>query len=148
MTSKMKNIDSLSPEADKIIKKYAVGSSLTGFIPVYMLDLLALAYVQRIMIYRLSRLYGVPFSKHLVRVWITTLTSAAVSKVAAPVAGSALKLIPVVGGLVGGSGMATLGGISTYAVGKAFQQHYEKGGTLEDFDLEETTDTLEAVNAG
>ena len=50
MTSKMKNIDSLSPEADKIIKKYAVGSSLTGFIPVYMLDLLALAYVQRIMI--------------------------------------------------------------------------------------------------
>ena len=64
-------------------------------------------------------------------------------------AGSALKLIPVVGGLVGGSGMATLGGISTYAVGKAFQQHYEKGGTLEDFEPNKARDTLEleAVDA-
>lgn len=131
--AKIKKINSLSLEADKLIKKYAFGSSLTGFVPFYMLDLFMLIYVQRIMLYRLSRLYGIPFKKHLARAWITTLTSGVASKVASPAAGSALNLIPVVGSVVAGAGMATMGCVSTYAVGKVFKQHFEKGGTLDDF---------------
>lgn len=127
---------SLSQQADWIIKKYSISSSLAGLIPIAMLDIIGLMYVQRIMIFRLSSLYGVPFKKHLFVAWITTLTSSVASKVAAPVAGSALKLIPVVGNVIGGAGMATLGSASTYALGKMFQQHFEKGGTMDDFDLE------------
>lgn len=140
MTGKIKNMDSLSQQADKLIKKYAVGSSLAGFIPVSILDVIVLVYVQRIMLYRLSRLYGIPFKKNLVRVWITTLTSGVASEV-----GSVLKVFPGVGTLVGGAGMATLGVASTYAVGKVFKKHFEKGGTLEDFDPERSRNALDAA---
>lgn len=139
MTDKIKDMDSLSQQADKIIKKYAFGSSLAGFIPVSILDVIVLVYVQRIMLYRLSKLYGIPFKRNLVRVWITTLTSGVASE-----AGSVLKVFPGVGTLVGGAGMATLGVASTYAVGKVFQKHFEKGGTLEDFDPEKSRNALDA----
>jgi len=39
--------------------------------------------------------------------------------------------------------MATLGGASTYAIGRVFKQHFEKGGTLEDFDPKKVADALE-----
>ena len=40
--------------------------------------------------------------------------------------------------------MATLGGSSTYAIGRVFKQHFEKGGTLEDFEPEKVAGELKA----
>jgi uncharacterized protein (DUF697 family) len=134
----------LSGQADRLIVKYGYSSSLTGFIPVPMLDIVGLMSVQRIMLYRMSVLYSVPFKKNLAKALLTTLTGSLASGAAAPIAGSALKVIPGVGTLVGGAGMATLGGASTYAIGRVFKQHFEKGGTLEDFDPEKVEDELEA----
>ncbi|CAA6828305.1 MAG: Unknown protein [uncultured Thiotrichaceae bacterium] len=127
-------MDSKAQKADKLIKDYAFRSSLTGFIPVPFIDTVGLISVQRLMLMRLSKLYGVPFSKHLAKAGLTTLMSGLASKAASPLVGSALKMIPGVGTLAGGASMAAMGGASTYAVGKVFQQHFEKGGTLEDFD--------------
>lgn len=133
----------LSDRADKLIKKYAYSSSLTGFIPVPVLDIVGLMSVQRIMLYRMSVLYGVPFKKHLAKALLTTLMGSIASGVAAPIAASVLKAIPGVGTLVGGAGMATLGCASTYAIGRVFKQHFEEGGTLEDFDPKNVTEKLE-----
>jgi len=134
----------LSGQADRLIVKYGYSSSLTGFIPVPMLDIVGLMSVQRIMLYRMSVLYSVPFKKNLAKALLTTLTSSLASGAAAPIAGSALKVIPGVGTLVGGAGMATLGGASTYAIGRVFKQHFEKSGTLEDFDPEKVEGELKA----
>ena len=133
----------MSEQADRLIKKYAYSSSLTGFIPVPMLDIAGLMSVQRIMLYRMSVLYGVPFKKHLAKALSSTLMGSLASGVAAPVAGSALKLIPGIGTLVGGAGMATLGGASTYAIGRVFKKHFEAGGTLENFDPHKVEEELE-----
>jgi Cu2+-exporting ATPase len=137
-----KDIDSLSQQADKIIKKYAFGSSLTGFIPIPMLDTLGLLSVQRTMLYRLCKIYGVAFSLKLAKTLLTTLMGRVAWGAAAPIAGSALKIFPGVGTLLGGAGMATLGSVSTYAMGKVFQQHFEQGGTLEDLDLKKAKDAF------
>lgn len=134
----------LSEQAEKLIKKYAFSSSLTGFIPVPMLDIVGLMGVQRIMLYRMSVLYCVPFQKHMAKALLTTLTGSLASGVAAPVAGSVLKVIPGIGSLVGGASMAALGGASTYAIGRVFKKHFEQGGTLEDFDPDKVEDELEA----
>jgi len=136
--------DHLSEQAGRLIVKYAYSSSLTGFIPVPILDIVGLMSVQRIMLYRMSVLYSVPFKKNLAKALLTTLTGSLASGAAAPIAGSALKVIPGVGALVGGAGMATLGGASTYAIGRVFKHHFEKGGTLEDFDPKKVEDELEA----
>lgn len=58
--------------------------------------------------------------------------------------GSMLKLIPGVGSLLGGTSMAVLGSASTYAVGKVFQQHFEEGGTLENFNPQQARQQFEA----
>ncbi len=134
----------LSGLADKIIIKYAYSSSLAGFIPIPILDIVGLMSVQRIMLYRMSVLYCVPFKKHLAKALLSTLTGSLVSGAAAPIASSALKAIPGIGTLVGGAGMATLGGASTYAIGRVFKQHFEEGGTLEDFDPKDVKNQLNA----
>jgi uncharacterized protein (DUF697 family) len=137
-------MNSLSIEADQLIKKYAFRSSLTGFIPIPLLDTLGLIGVQQVMLYYLATLYDIPYSKARAKTQIAGLTSGVTAKIASPMVGSALKLIPGVGTLVGGTSMAMLGGASTYAVGKVFQQHFEEGGTLDTFDPKTAKETFEA----
>lgn len=126
----------VSIQADKLIKDYAYGSSLTGFIPVPLLDTISLIYVQRHMLYRLSKLYGIPFSKNMAKALISTLMTGMTTTIASGVVGSSLKVLPGFGTAVGSASMAAMGGTSTYALGKVFQQHFESGGTLENFDAE------------
>lgn len=128
--------------SDKLIKDFAYGSSLTGFIPIPFIDTLGLIGVQRLMIYKLSKIYKTPYSKELTKVWISTLMGGLTTNAVSPLLGSAVKLIPGIGTLAGGTTMAVLGSSSTYAIGKVFQQHFEKGGTLENFDPETAKDTL------
>lgn len=139
----------LAQRAEQLIKDYAFGSSLTGLIPIPLLDTIGLIGVQRVMLMRLSKLYGVPFSKHLAKAWISTLMTGLAPKAATPLVGSMLKLIPGIGTLAGGATTAALGGASTYAVGKVFQQHFEQGGTLEDFDPDKVKGSFaEALQQG
>ncbi|MDO7639077.1 MAG: hypothetical protein MUQ61_00270, partial [OM182 bacterium] len=51
-----------------------------------------------------------------------------------------VKLIPVIGTLVGGLSLSALGAASTYAVGKVFVEHFEKGGTLANFSVDSVKD--------
>lgn len=128
--------------ADKIIKDYSYGSSLTGFIPIPFVDTIGLIGVQRLMIYKLSKVYNVPYSKELTKIWISTLMSGLTTSAVSPLLGSAVKLIPGIGTLAGGTTMAVLGSSSTYAIGKVFQQHFEKGGTLDNFNPETAKEAL------
>lgn len=140
---------STKEQADQLVKDYAFNSSLTGFIPIPLLDSVALIATQRMMLLRMSKIYGIPFSKNLAKTLLTTLMSGIAPRVASPMLGSALKLIPGVGSVVGGATTAALGSASTYAVGKVFQNHFEAGGVLEDFDPKKVQqELLQAVEAG
>jgi len=127
-------MQNVSKRADKLIKDYAYGSSLTGFIPVPLLDTISLIYVQRHMIYKLSKLYGIPLSKNMAKALISTLMAGMATTIASGAVGSSLKVAPGIGTVVGSASMAAMGGTATYALGKVFQQHFENGGTLENFD--------------
>ncbi|MGV6808438.1 MAG: YcjF family protein [bacterium] len=129
-------------KGQELIRKYAFGSSLTGFIPVPFLDTVGLIGVQRIMLLHLSKLYAVPFSKNAAGIILSSLMGGVASRAAAPFASSALKLLPGVGTAISGTSMATMSAASTYAVGKIFQQHFEQGGTLDNFDLEQAKSEL------
>lgn len=129
--------------ANKIITDFAYGSSLTGFIPIPLIDTLGLIGVQRLMIYRLSGVYEVPYSKELAKIWIGTLMSGLTTSAVSPILSSAVKLIPGIGTFAGGTSMAVLGSSSTYAIGKVFQQHFEKGGTLADFNPKNVKEDLQ-----
>lgn len=131
----------LSEQADKLIKKYAFGSGLFGYVPVPVLDAFAIMAVQRKMLFHLAKVYSVAFSRSMAKDLLKTLAGGFASKAALPMA---IKLIPGINILFGSTGMAAIGSASTYAVGRVFKKHFEEGGTLEDFDPDKEKETFEA----
>jgi len=120
----------LSGQANKLINKYAFGSSLFGYIPFPVVDALGILAVQRKMLFHLAKIYDIRFSRSLAKDLLRTLAGGIASQAAVPMA---IKIIPGINVLFGSTGMAAIGSASTYAVGKTFKRHFDEGGTLEDF---------------
>lgn len=137
----MTDPQSKKKKANMLIKKHAFGSGVVGYIPIPLLDALGVMAMQRKMLFQLAKNYEVPYSQSLVKNLIRTLAGGVAARSAIPVA---IKMIPGVGILFGSTGMAAIGSASTYAVGKVFQQHFEEGGTLEDFDVDQKKEDFEA----
>jgi uncharacterized protein (DUF697 family) len=57
---------------------------------------------------------------------------------------SMLKSVPIIGTIVGAFVMPLLSAGATYAIGKAFIQHFESGGTLLDFNPPDYRDFVKA----
>jgi len=85
------------------------------------------------MLRRLSQIYGVEFSENRGKALIAALAGCMIPATSGMGAASALKAVPVVNILAAGFVMPVLSAGATYAIGKAFVQHFESGGTLLDF---------------
>ena len=146
MTAQQKNTQDLinikrSKKAEKLIKKYAFGSGVFGYLPVPVVDALGIMTLQRKMLFHLARVYQVPFSRSLAKDLLKTLAGGIASQTAIPMA---IKMVPGINILFGSTSMAAMGSASTYAVGKVFKKHFEEGGTLDDFDPVEEKEIFEA----
>ncbi len=117
--------------AETIIRNHVVWSMGAGFIPVLVADVFAISAVQLDMIRQLCRVYEKDFSETQGKAIVTALTSSTIARITA---GSVVKLIPVVGSLLGGVTVSIFAGASTYALGEVFKRHFESGGTILDFD--------------
>jgi uncharacterized protein (DUF697 family) len=131
----------LAMQADKLIKKYAFGSGVFGYMPFPVLDAIGIMAVQRRMLFHLAEVYNIPFSRNLAKDLLTTMAGGIASRAAIPIA---IKIIPGINVLFGSAGMAAIGSASTYAVGKVFKKHFEEGGTLEDFNPDKEKEMFEA----
>ncbi len=118
-------------EADKLVRRYAIFSAGAGWIPLPLIDSATIASIQLIMIKQLANLYETPFKDHLA----TSLSAAFLASVGTV---SGFKFLPGVGKIIGGVTVSSIGGASTYALGKVFTQHFDQGGTLFDFDPEKS----------
>ena len=121
-----------SKHAETIIRNHVLWSMGAGFIPVVIADVFAVSALQLDMIRQLARVYNIDFSETQGKAIVTSLTSATLARIAA---GSVVKLIPVVGSLVGGISNSIFAGASTYALGEVFKRHFDTGGTFLDFDV-------------
>jgi uncharacterized protein (DUF697 family) len=119
--------------AAEIISSAAAWSAAAGAVPLPLLDLVAVGTVQGKMVMDLAKLYGEPASSELARgvvsVLLGTLFPAGLTSA---LVGSSAKLVPV-GALFGMASMAALSAAATYAIGKVFVRHFEKGGNLATF---------------
>ncbi|MCP5048871.1 MAG: DUF697 domain-containing protein [bacterium] len=130
-----------APEADNkratqahtIVKKYAYFSLGTTILPLPLLDVSLLTALQLKMIQRISKLYDVPFQKHLGKSIILSLLGGlnafSLSRLAFR---GLLKIVPGAGYLAGLNflSVTAITTATTYAIGKVFIQHFETGGTL------------------
>lgn len=120
-------------DASKLVDRFAIWSGVAGLVPLPVVDVLAVGGLQLQMLRRLSQIYDVEFSENRGKALIAALAGCMIPATSGMGAASALKAIPVVNILAAGFVMPVLSAGATYAIGKAFIQHFESGGTLLDF---------------
>jgi uncharacterized protein (DUF697 family) len=119
--------------ASKLVDRFAIWSGVAGLVPVPVVDVLAVGGLQVQMLRRLSQIYNVDFSENRGKALIAALAGCMIPATSGMGAASALKAIPVINILAAGFVMPVLSAGATFAIGKAFIQHFESGGTLLDF---------------
>jgi uncharacterized protein (DUF697 family) len=119
--------------ANRLVNRFAIWSGVAGLIPLPVVDLFAVGGLQLQMVRRLSQVYGVAFSDNSGKALIASMAGSMIPTTSGIGAASTLKFVPVIGTLTAGVVMPTLSAGATYAIGKAFIQHFESGGTLLDF---------------
>lgn len=131
-----KNKSDKSKHADTVIKNHILWSMGVGFLPP-VADIIAASAVQLDMIRQLCRVYDVEFSETSGKAIVSSLTSSTLAKLgASTLIPRLVKLIPVVGNIIGGITIGIFNGASSYALGEVFKKHFESGGTILDFDTE------------
>ena len=119
--------------ATKLVDRFAVWSGVAGLIPLPVVDVLAVGGLQLQMLRRVSQLYDVQFSENRGKALIASIAGTMIPVTSGMGAASALKGVPLFGMLASAFVMPVLSAGATYAIGKAFIQHFESGGTLLDF---------------
>ncbi|HZQ11619.1 MAG TPA: YcjF family protein [Pseudolabrys sp.] len=119
--------------ANRLVNRFAIWSGVAGLIPMPVVDVFAVGGLQLQMVRRLSQIYNVSFSDNSGKAIILSLAGSMIPSTSGIGAASTLKFVPVIGTLAAGFVMPTLSAGATYAIGKAFIQHFETGGTLLDF---------------
>ena len=119
--------------ASKLVDRFALWSGVAGLIPVPVVDAATVAGLQLQMVRRVSQIYDVNFSENIGKTLIAALAGAMVPATSSLGAASLLKAVPIVGPIASGFVMPVLASGATFAIGRAFIQHFETGGTLLDF---------------
>ena len=119
--------------ASRLVSRFAIWSGVAGLIPLPFIDTFAVGGLQIQMLRRISQIYDIKFSDNSGKAIIASLAGSLIPATSGIGAASLLKAVPIVGTLAGGFVMPTLSAGATYAIGKAFIEHFEGGGTLLDF---------------
>jgi uncharacterized protein (DUF697 family) len=130
--------------ADKLVDRFSIWSGVAGLVPLPVVDVLAVGGLQVQIVRRLSQMYGVEFSANRGKALIAALAGCMIPATSGMGAASALKAVPILGLLASGFVMPVLSAGATFAIGKAFIQHFESGGTLLDFNPPDYRDFVKA----
>jgi len=110
-----------------MIKNHMYGAMGIGLIPLPVVDFLALTGIQIRLLYKLSKFYGVDFSKDKAKNIISALIGSFVPVATAGPIASMIKIVPIIGQVTSALTMLVTGGACTYALGNVFVQHFSLG---------------------
>lgn len=120
--------------AETVIRNHVIWSMGASYIiPLPIADVFAVSALQLDMIRQLCRVYDIDFAETQGKAIVSALTTSTMARAGAR---SLIKIIPVVGSVVGGITTAVINGASTYALGEVFKTHFATGGTFLDFDTD------------
>jgi len=127
------NNDVCDQEIENLITNNVYAAIGIGFIPIPIIDLVALSGLQLNMLRKMADKYGIEYKTETVRGIVAALLGGVAPLATAGTCASLLKMIPIVGYTTSAVSLSITAGASTYAVGKIFQQHFASGGTFLDF---------------
>ena len=135
--------------AMSIVHRYVLISAAAGVITVPVLDVAALGTVHVALIKEITEYYGDEFSEHAARnILIAIGASLVPGSIGSVIGRRVLRALPFV---TPGLGLATMSAFSamvSYTLGTVFVRHYEAGGTLNSFNLENLHKLLPGTSAG
>ncbi len=120
--------------AISLVRRHSAAAAGVGLIPVAGVDFAALTGVMLNLINRLSQLYDVKFTRQAGLNVVVSLLSGVLPFTFAWATFGALKVIPFLGQIAGSTAMSVNSAAVVYALGMVMVRHFEKGGTLIDFD--------------
>jgi uncharacterized protein (DUF697 family) len=133
--------------AGKLVERFAIWSGVAGLLPLPVVDVVAVGGLQVQMLRRISQIYEVPFSENTGKALIAALAGSLIPASSGIGAASSLKFVPIMGPLAAAFVMPALSAGATYAIGKAFIQHFASGGTLLDFNPPDYREFIKAQKA-
>jgi uncharacterized protein (DUF697 family) len=119
--------------AKKLVDRFSLWSGAAGFIPLPLADLAVIGGMQIEMLRRISQLYDVPFSRNVGKALIASLAGSMIPASSGAGMMSLAKGVPLAGTAISFFAMPALSSGASYAIGMAFIEHFESGGTLLDF---------------
>ena len=122
-------------EALKLVERFAFWAGAAGAIPLPILDITGIGAVQVQMIRRLAEMYDADFSRSRIKAILAAVSGATLTGSSSLGAASLTKSVPILGPAVSSVAVPTLGAGATFAIGVAFIEHFESGGTLLNFKL-------------
>ena len=126
--------------AQRIVNRYVLISAGAGVITVPVVDVLTLAGVHVALIKEITEYYGAEFSEHTARNILIAMAASLVPGAIGSVLGrKALQVLSFVTGGSGLAGLAVMSAVSaavSYALGTLSIRHFEAGGTLDSFNVE------------
>lgn len=127
--------------ADTAVRTHAVGSAVIGAIPIGPVVMVALLALNLKMLHKISKIYGVDFSKDLGKEAIFSFVGACgAGAIGGRVIWGLSTLIPVAGPLIQTVTVPVFAASFTYGIGQIFTQHFASGGTFLDFDPDAVRD--------
>lgn len=138
MTHEADSAPDLTGAVPDIIRRHSLYAAGGALIPIPMIEVLTSTSSQLHMISELCELYGIRFSDQAVKASLVTFAGLVVP--AGKIGASAYlmaRAVPVVGPVLGLATAPVLAGAMTWATGRVFAWHFERGGTLGDFDAED-----------
>ena len=133
--------------AGKLVERFAIYSGVAGLVPLPVVDVVAVGGLQVQMLRRVSQIFDVPFSENTGKALIAALAGSLIPASSGLGAASALKFVPIMGPLAAAFVMPALSAGATYAIGKAFIEHFATGGTLLDFNPPDYREFIKAQKA-
>jgi uncharacterized protein (DUF697 family) len=124
-------------DAMAIVRRYAMVSAAAGAVTVPVLDVAALGAIHIALIKDITTHYGAEFSEHAARnILIAIGASLIPGSIGSVFARRALRLLPFVTPGIGLAAMSASSAAVSYLLGTVFVRHFEAGGTLDTFNVE------------
>lgn len=138
MDSNQISSEKLPDAASRSIRRHTLYAAAGTLIPIPFIEVVTNTSMQIHMIAQLCDIYGVRFSEHAVKASLATFVGVVVpsGSIGASVHTLA-RAVPVVGPVLGLTTAPVLAGAMTWAIGRVFAWHFERGGSLDDFRAED-----------
>ncbi len=115
---------------DKTIRHAVYAAMGIGVLPLPLVNVAAVTAGDLIMVRKLAGLYGVDFREGMVKKIITSVIGAGTGVLAAGLLETVVSGIPLIGLPLTIGSKPVMNGLTTYALGRMFVAHFERGGNF------------------